>query len=130
MRDFLYYIIFLYSRILIRYSAGIYSFAGSLLGKVVILGEHFSVTNVSIYSKKVVLERKVLGSKTVAVLVADLSAMFDIIKGGGGEDVIVEPVEVFKWEKTENTKGDLFLSESNIVQYSESDGIIVHSFWH
>ena len=117
-------------RILIRYSAGIYSFAGSLLGKVVIHGEHFSVTNVSIYSKKVVLERKVLGSKTVAVLVADLSAMFDIIKGGGGEDVIVEPVEVFKWEKTENTKGDLFLSESNIVQYSESDGIIVHSFWH
>ena len=75
----------------------------------------------------------------MTVLVADLSSMFDInLRGKGGEQIVVEPVEVFKWEKTENTRGDLIVSESNIVQYSESaasgnmesDGIIVHSFWH
>jgi len=118
---------------------GIFSFTGALLGKIVIHGEHFSITNIIIYNKKIVLERKVLGSKTVTVLVADLTSMFDSnLSGKGGEQVVVEPVEVFKWEKTENTRGDLIVSESNIVQYSESaasgniesDGIIVHSFWH
>ena len=79
-----------------------------------------------------------LGSKTVTVLVADLSSIFDNLGEKEREEVVVEPVEVFKWEKTENTKGDLIVSESSIVQYSESaasgnmesDGISVHSFWH
>ena len=79
-----------------------------------------------------------LGSKTVTVLVADLSSIFDNLGEKEREEVVVEPVEVFKWEKTESTKGDLIVSESSIVQYSESaasgnmesDGISVHSFWH
>jgi len=115
---------------------GIFSFTGALLGKIVIQGEHFSITNIYIYNKKIVLERKVLGSKTVSVLVADLSSVFENLDRE--EEVMVEPIEVFKWEKTESTKGDLIVSESSIVQYSESEAvgnieineIAVHSFWH
>ena len=72
----------------------------------------------------------------MSVLVADLSSVFENLERE--EEVMVEPIEVFKWEKTESTKGDLIVSESSIVQYSESEAvgnieineIAVHSFWH
>ena len=127
---------FLTKELLMKCTPGIFSFTGALLGKIVIQGEHFSITNIYIYNKKIVLERKVLGSKTVSVLVADLSSVFENLNRE--EEVMVEPIEVFKWEKTESTKGDLIVSESSIVQYSESEAvgnieineIAVHSFWH
>ena len=127
---------FLTKKLLMKCTPGIFSFTGALLGKIVIQGEHFSITNIYIYNKKIVLERKVLGSKTVSVLVADLSSVFENLNRE--EEVMVEPIEVFKWEKTESTKGDLIVSESSIVQYSESEAvgniesneITIHSFWH
>ena len=60
---------------------GIFSINGNLLGKVEIAGELFSITNAKLYNKKVVLERKVLGSKTITVMVADLTTMFEALEG-------------------------------------------------
>ena len=96
-----------------------------------IQGELFSITYTKLYNKKVVLERKALGSKTVTILVADLSTILDNMKVRDGAEVItVEPLEIYKWDKTEDVKGELLISESEIIKCSESDGIIVNSFWY
>jgi hypothetical protein len=109
---------------------GIFSIEGILLGKVEIAGELFSITNAKLYNKKVVLERKVLGSKTITVMVADLTTLFEALKMTDEEVETIQPIEAYKWENPEDVKGELFIGESHIVKFSETEGITVNSFWH
>ena len=109
---------------------GIFSIEGILLGKVEVAGELFSITNAKLYYKKVVLERKVLGSKTITVMVADLTTLFEAIKMTVEEVETIQPIEAYKWENPKDVKGELFIGESHIVKFSETEGITVNSFWH
>ena len=62
-------------------------------------------------------------------MVADLTAMFEALKGRVEVDAI-QPIEAYKWENPEDVKGELFIGESHIVKFSETEGITVSSFWH
>ena len=62
-------------------------------------------------------------------MVADLTTMFEALKGRVEVDAI-QPIEAYKWENPEDVKGELFIGESHIVKFSETEGITVSSFWH
>ena len=63
-------------------------------------------------------------------MVADLTAMFEALKGMVEEVDAIQPIEAYKWENPEDVKGELFIGESHIVKFSETEGITVSSFWH
>ena len=63
-------------------------------------------------------------------MVADLTAMFEALKGRVEEVDAIQPIEAYKWENPEDVKGELFISESHIVKFSETEGITFSSFWH
>ena len=109
---------------------GIFSIDENLLGKFEIGGKLFSITNAKLHNKTVVLERKVLGSKTITVMVADLTTMFEALRMRVEEVETIQPIEAYKWENPEDVKGELFIGESHIVKFSETEGITVSSFWH
>ena len=63
-------------------------------------------------------------------MVADLTTMFEALKMRDEEVETIQPIEAYKWENPEDVKGELFIGESHIVKFSETEGITVSSFWH
>ena len=104
-------------------------FEGKLLGKIEIHGEAFSITCAKLNNRRVVVERKGLGSKTISIMAADLSSIFENYKEDLEQVANMAITEIYKWENPDNVKGELFIGESEIIKCSETEGIIVNSFW-